>query len=37
LLSAGMGHLAFDAVPTLMGEATALMTGPGPDSEAPAS
>jgi AcrR family transcriptional regulator len=29
LLSAGMGHLAFDAVPTLMGEATALMTGSG--------
>jgi AcrR family transcriptional regulator len=29
LLSAGMGHLAFDAVPTLMAEATALMTGPG--------
>ncbi len=28
LLSAGMGHLAFDAVPTLMAEATALMTGP---------
>jgi hypothetical protein len=27
LLSAGMGHLAFDAVPTLMAEATALMTG----------
>jgi TetR/AcrR family transcriptional regulator, cholesterol catabolism regulator len=25
LLSAGMGHLAFDAVPTLMAEATALM------------
>jgi AcrR family transcriptional regulator len=32
LLSAGMGHLAFDAVPTLMAEATALMTrtGAGP-------
>jgi AcrR family transcriptional regulator len=29
LLSAGMGHLAFDAVPTLMAEATALMTGAG--------
>ena len=29
LLSAGMGHLAFDAVPTLMAEATALMTGSG--------
>jgi hypothetical protein len=27
LLSAGMGHLAFDAVPGLMAEATALMTG----------
>jgi len=27
LLSAGMGHLSFDAVPVLMGEATALMTG----------
>jgi AcrR family transcriptional regulator len=27
LLSAGMGHLAFDAVPALMAEATALMTG----------
>jgi AcrR family transcriptional regulator len=26
LLSAGMGHLAFDAVPSLMAEATALMT-----------
>ena len=26
LLSAGMGHLAFDAVPGLMAEATALMT-----------
>ncbi len=26
LLSAGMGHLAFDAVPPLMAEATALMT-----------
>jgi AcrR family transcriptional regulator len=26
LLSAGMGHLAFDAVPALMAEATALMT-----------
>jgi hypothetical protein len=24
-----MGHLAFDAVPTLMAEATALMTTPG--------
>jgi len=29
LLSAGMGHLAFDAVPSLMAEATALMTGSG--------
>jgi AcrR family transcriptional regulator len=29
LLSAGMGHLAFDAVPTLMAEATALMTRTG--------
>jgi TetR/AcrR family transcriptional regulator, cholesterol catabolism regulator len=29
LLSAGMGHLAFDAVPPLMAEATALMTGVG--------
>ena len=29
LLSAGMGHLAFDAVPGLMAEATALMTGTG--------
>jgi AcrR family transcriptional regulator len=29
LLSAGMGHLAFDAVPPLMAEATALMTGTG--------
>jgi AcrR family transcriptional regulator len=37
LLSAGMGHLAFDAVPPLMGEATALMTDTGPGSEAPAS
>lgn len=27
LLSAGMGHLRFDAVPGLMAEATALMTG----------
>ncbi len=27
LLSAGMGHLPFDAVPALMGDATALMTG----------
>ena len=27
LLSAGMGHLAFDAVPPLMAEATALLTG----------
>jgi AcrR family transcriptional regulator len=27
LLSAGMGHLAFDAVPGLMAEATALMAG----------
>ncbi len=27
LLSAGMGHLSFDAVPVVMGEATALMTG----------
>jgi AcrR family transcriptional regulator len=35
LLSAGMGHLAFDAVPPLMGEATALMTGS--PTEAPAS
>ena len=35
LLSAGMGHLAFDAVPPLMGEATALMTGT--RTEAPAS
>ena len=26
LLSAGMGHLSFDAVPVLMGRATALMT-----------
>jgi AcrR family transcriptional regulator len=29
LLSAGMGHLAFEAVPTLMAEATALMTRAG--------
>jgi AcrR family transcriptional regulator len=29
LLSAGMGHLAFDAVPPLMAEATALMTSAG--------
>jgi AcrR family transcriptional regulator len=29
LLSAGMGHLAFDAVPPLLAEATALMTGAG--------
>lgn len=29
LLSAGMGHLDFDAVPTLMAGATALMTAPG--------
>lgn len=29
LLSAGMGHLAFDAVPMLMAEATALMTRTG--------
>jgi len=29
LLSAGMGHLAFDAVPPLMAEAAALMTGTG--------
>ncbi len=29
LLSAGMGHLAFDAVPSLMAEATALMAGGG--------
>jgi AcrR family transcriptional regulator len=29
LLSAGMGHLAFDAVPSLMAQATELMTGPG--------
>lgn len=29
LLSAGMGHLAFDAVPLLMAEATALMTRTG--------
>ena len=28
-----MGHLAFDAVPSLMGEATALMTGT--EAEAP--
>jgi AcrR family transcriptional regulator len=28
LLSAGMGHLSFEAVPALMAEATALMTGP---------
>ena len=28
LLSVGMGHLAFEAVPRLMAEATALMTGP---------
>jgi len=35
LLSAGMGHLAFDAVPPLMAEATALMTGTG--ARAPAS
>ena len=27
LLSAGMGHLSFDAVPVLMSQATALMTG----------
>ena len=27
LLSAGMGHLPFDAVPALMADATALMTG----------
>jgi AcrR family transcriptional regulator len=27
LLSAGMGHLAFEAVPALMGQATALVTG----------
>lgn len=27
ILSAGMGHLSFDAVPTLMAEAVALMTG----------
>jgi AcrR family transcriptional regulator len=27
LLSAGMGHLSFDAVPSLMAEATALMAG----------
>ena len=27
ILSAGMGHLAFDAVPALMAEAVALMTG----------
>ncbi len=27
LLSAGLGHLAFDAVPGVMAEATALMTG----------
>src|SRR3984957_17189786 len=37
LLSAGMGHLAFDAVPPLMGEASALMTGTGTGSETPAS
>ena len=30
LLSAGMGHLSFDAVPGLMAEATALMTGEAP-------
>ena len=30
LLSAGMGHLRFEAVPALMGEATALMTGTAP-------
>ena len=30
LLSAGMGHLPFEAVPALMGEATALMTGTAP-------
>ncbi|HEX4163093.1 MAG TPA: helix-turn-helix domain-containing protein [Acidimicrobiales bacterium] len=29
ILSAGMGHLSFDAVPTLMAEAVALMTGSG--------
>jgi AcrR family transcriptional regulator len=29
VLSAGMGHLAFDAVPPLMAEAAALMTGTG--------
>ena len=29
LLSAGMGHLPFDAVPALMADATALMTGDG--------
>ena len=29
LISAGMGHLAFDAVPGLMAQATALMTGTG--------
>lgn len=29
ILSAGMGHLPFDAVPMLMSEAVALMTGPG--------
>jgi AcrR family transcriptional regulator len=31
LLSAGMGHLDFDAVPPLMAEATALMTHSGAD------
>ncbi len=30
LLSAGMGHLRFEAVPALMGEATALMAGTAP-------
>jgi hypothetical protein len=29
VLSAGMGHLSFDAVPSLMAEATALMSGKG--------
>ncbi len=29
ILSAGMGHLPFDAVPRLLAEATALMTGAG--------
>jgi AcrR family transcriptional regulator len=37
LLSAGMGHLAFEAVPSLMAEATALMTRTGSRSAAGAS